>query len=204
LTDDFPGDTSWSLFNSCPGGGEVASGGGYTDARKLYSSEYVSGQGRFTFEIRDSYGDGICCSTGNGEYKLYQDNNLVVQGDGMYGAGETKYFGECSSASSEVTILVEILTDNWPGDTSWTIFNTCPGGGQIASDSGYSQQNNLYSKQITTSPGLFKFDIVDSFGDGMAEGGEYKLFLDNKLVVQGDGNYGAGETKYFGECSAAS
>jgi len=101
------------------------------------------------------------------------------------------------------------LTDSYPSDTSWTLFNTCSGGGPIASDSGYTQENKLYSKQITTIPGRFKFDIFDSFDDGIccsAGDGEYKLFLDSKLVEQGDGKYGTSDTKYFGaaQCGAAS
>merc|ERR1711902_304112 len=45
----------------------------------------------YTFSITDAYGDGICCSYGNGGYKIIVDGTEVVNG-GNFGNSETETF----------------------------------------------------------------------------------------------------------------
>lgn len=68
--DNYPEETSWNIKNA--GGTTVASGGTYgsqADGSTLVINNCLPA-GCYTFTILDSYGDGICCSYGNGNYSL--------------------------------------------------------------------------------------------------------------------------------------
>ena len=89
--DSYPEDISWEFKNSATG--EVLmSGGGYTVANSFHEEVlYCSANdGEFIFKINDSWGDGLCCSEGNGGYKIKdQDGNILANG-GAFGSGEQK------------------------------------------------------------------------------------------------------------------
>ena len=68
--DNYPEETSWTIKNSA--GTTVASGGPYSsqpDGSTITATNCLAA-GTYTFTINDSYGDGICCTYGNGSYTL--------------------------------------------------------------------------------------------------------------------------------------
>merc|ERR1719221_457615 len=79
-TDNYPGETEWSLEDSL--GDEVINGSGYSDANtKHVIPLYCENEGdEFTFKITDAYGDGICCSYGNGGYVIKGRGKTYVEG----------------------------------------------------------------------------------------------------------------------------
>jgi hypothetical protein len=91
--DDYPADTSWSVFDSA--GRIVATSPGY-DASMVGSTQVEStclSTGTYSFEIYDVYEDGICCNWGNGSYTLTTaDGQLLASGGEWVGASETKTF----------------------------------------------------------------------------------------------------------------
>ncbi|MBL6444977.1 M4 family metallopeptidase [Fulvivirga sp. 29W222] len=94
--DNYPEETSWTLTNSS--GTTVASGGTYgsePDGSTL-TETFNLAAGDYTFTINDSYGDGICCSYGNGSYTL-TDN----------GSGETLASGGSFGSSDQANICVD-------------------------------------------------------------------------------------------------
>lgn len=46
----------------------------------------------YVLEITDDYGDGACCSYGNGSYDLKSGGNTIFSGSANYGKGLTKWF----------------------------------------------------------------------------------------------------------------
>jgi len=77
VTDNYASETSWVLKNSS--NDIVFSGSGYdNDTTNTKSMCLVDGH--YTFEISDTYGDGICCNTGNGSFKIVANNKLLVSG----------------------------------------------------------------------------------------------------------------------------
>jgi len=99
LTDNYPAETSWTLLNTCTDV-EVATGGPYSEAGTEYiAEECVPSIGEFKFTISDSYGDGMCCSYGEGGYKV--SHNGISEGTGGdYGSQADHEFG--SSCDSPV------------------------------------------------------------------------------------------------------
>lgn len=62
---------------------------------------------------------------------------------------------------------VEILTDNYGGETSWELVSEC-GDGMIASGSGYSSATQII--ETMCGSGRMTFTINDSYGDGICCG----------------------------------
>jgi hypothetical protein len=95
-TDQYGSETTWNLKNSA--GTVVAQGGPYTDAGAgVYPQPDVNvtlPYDCYTFQITDSYGDGMCCAYGNGGYQILA-NNVLIPGltGGNFGGGESKKFG---------------------------------------------------------------------------------------------------------------
>ena len=80
--DDFPEETSWKV---------TASSGAVLLQGTESSDECIETSGCVTFTIEDSYGDGICCSYGQGSYEVKYDGEVVAQG-GQFGQSESTEF----------------------------------------------------------------------------------------------------------------
>merc|ERR1711937_27006 len=104
-TDNYPGETTWTLKNGCSGE-ELLSGGPYSASGTLYEDEVCTPDSLSDtyckFTINDTWGDGICCSYGSGSYKVYFDNVEKASG-GEFGSAETKTFGNPSCAPLDPT-----------------------------------------------------------------------------------------------------
>ena len=96
-TDRYASETSWVIKNSA--GATVAQGGGnWTDlgangitvqAPQLVT---LNPSQCYTFEIYDSYADGICCAYGNGAYSLVDANGTTIASGGEFGDIDTRAF----------------------------------------------------------------------------------------------------------------
>ncbi len=87
ITDNYGHEVSWTLTGS---GTVLASGGCYPD-NNVITESFNLPDGTYTFNIYDSYGDGICCAYGNGSYALENGGEEIISG-GDYGAGESITF----------------------------------------------------------------------------------------------------------------
>ncbi len=97
LTDNYGSETSWELVD---GDGNVVAEGGSLLSNTLYSWDVpVMACGCYTFTIFDSFGDGICCSYGNGYYNVYFEGSLVATG-GDFGDDESvANIGDCTGCA---------------------------------------------------------------------------------------------------------
>ncbi|MBQ4819528.1 reprolysin-like metallopeptidase [Aquimarina sp. MMG016] len=89
--DNYPEETSWQITNSS--NQVVASGGTYgsqPDGSTITVTECLDA-GTYTFTISDSYGDGICCTYGNGSYSLTAGSTTLASG-GSFGGSESTTF----------------------------------------------------------------------------------------------------------------
>eukprot|EP00573_Skeletonema_grethae_P005131 CAMPEP_0201696978 /NCGR_PEP_ID=MMETSP0578-20130828/8914_1 /ASSEMBLY_ACC=CAM_ASM_000663 /TAXON_ID=267565 /ORGANISM="Skeletonema grethea, Strain CCMP 1804" /LENGTH=628 /DNA_ID=CAMNT_0048183025 /DNA_START=80 /DNA_END=1963 /DNA_ORIENTATION=+ len=101
---------------------------------------------------------------------------------------------------SQTRIEVDILTDNYPAETTWTVTDTCGSAGVIMSGGQYSAKNTPHSKNVCADEGQYDFTINDSFGDGICCGygsGGYSVKYGGSEVAEG-GSFGFTETKSFG------
>ncbi|WP_217704370.1 T9SS type A sorting domain-containing protein [Aquimarina sp. TRL1] len=107
--DNYPQETSWKITDGT--GAEVASKT-YSNANPDGSTvvENIRGlsEGTYTFTIEDSFGDGICCSQGEGSYTVASASGEIVSG-GDFDRMESKDF--CVKASKKARLETYALTD---------------------------------------------------------------------------------------------
>ncbi len=88
-TDDYGNETSWYIVDEY--GDVVAEGGPYDDgyAGDVFDQDVCLPDGCYTLTIADEYGDGLCCSYGDGGL-VVTDNSGSVQlsSDGNFGSYE--------------------------------------------------------------------------------------------------------------------
>jgi len=104
------------------------------------------------------------------------------------------------------TLEISITLDNYPLDTSWTIFDDSTNENTLATSPPYNE-SMADSTQVTSTcllPGSYTFVIYHVFEDGLCCGwgeGSYTLLVlggdDNDVIVSGSEWVGANETKVF-------
>jgi len=87
-TDQYASETSWNIKDSRSD--VVSSGSGY-DNSTTYSKDICLDDGNYQFTILDSYGDGICCTSGNGSYALKNGQSVIASG-GQFQTSQTTSF----------------------------------------------------------------------------------------------------------------
>ncbi|GAA3520228.1 hypothetical protein GCM10022393_38040 [Aquimarina addita] len=91
--DQYASETSWEILDDS---NQVVYSGDSYDDQTNGSSIDLSGPldaGCYTLVFRDSYGDGICCSHGNGSYVLSDTSTgTVLTSGGSFGSQDSKNF----------------------------------------------------------------------------------------------------------------
>jgi len=100
-TDDFPGETTWELFDLTNTPTQIASGGPLSQAQAEVPFNFCLSAGNYGVVVYDSYGDGI--STDGDDYVVTDDEGNVLA-SGTVGASANP--GSVSSQSS-ATFTVE-------------------------------------------------------------------------------------------------
>ena len=110
------------------------------------------------------------------------------------GGGDNGGGNGCTENEATLTIK----TDNYPGETTWTI--TDASGNTLYSGGPYTSTNSIYTIDICEPDGCFDFTINDSYGDGICCGygqGYYNIIdADGTELIEG-GAFTFVETKNF-------
>ena len=96
---------------------------------------------------------------------------------------------------SENLAALSILTDNYPGETTWTIKDGS--GATLYSGGPYSSRGTTYNIELCLPDGCYDFKINDSYGDGICCGygsGAYQVTFSGNTLITG-GQFGSTETK---------
>ncbi|HMQ49740.1 MAG TPA: proprotein convertase P-domain-containing protein [Saprospiraceae bacterium] len=117
LTDNFGGETTWEVRTE--GGQLVASGGPYPNATNIVET-FCADPGCYVFTIFDSFGDGICCGFGIGNYSLTDPDGNVYNSpsNGAYGASETIEYCVCGVEITSIDVTDETCPDFEDGTIS--------------------------------------------------------------------------------------
>ena len=89
MTDNYPSETSWAIVDYFSGD-VVATDGPLALQNTLYQWDIDVPTSDYTFTIYDAYGDGICCSYGDGYYTIFVDG-IELQTSYFSGAEESVY-----------------------------------------------------------------------------------------------------------------
>ena len=122
-TDRFGEETQYQIVDASNGKVLVAEDGFKSDT--TYTKSYCLPAGCYTFNITDFFGDGICCTDGNGSYKLTIDGVAPFQGNGNFGYGN---FVNFCLTDCEAQANVGVVASNSPGkNVVNSTVNTCLG-----------------------------------------------------------------------------
>lgn len=93
-------------------------------------------------------------------------------------------FAQCPT--DEIEIKVNIATDNWGYETSWTLTDLL---GTILLQGGqggaYDNNSSYSDSTCVLADGCFFFEIYDGYGDGIYAPNGYELYVDEVLVSSG-------------------
>jgi len=96
-TDSYGGDVSFEIMDS---DGNTAMEGEEYSSSSTRTDYSCLDEGSYTFAIYDSYGDGLCCSYGDGSYSVKIDDKQVAFGDEYADSETTNFMVGKSSTSS--------------------------------------------------------------------------------------------------------
>ena len=114
--DDYGTETTWELANDQ--GTVLASGGPYQDNAEgtVVSTELCLANDCYDFTIFDSYGDGICCTYGDGSYVIVDAyGTAYVNGDGQFTDDQTDTFCLTNTAIGEGALAGTVVAPNPTG-----------------------------------------------------------------------------------------
>lgn len=96
-TDQYPAETDWKVKKD--DNNEIVLQAELPLSSGAFSGETCLDTGDHTFTITDVYGDGMCCTYGNGFYKVTLDGTLLKEG-GEYGSEEVYPFSVAGTPTS--------------------------------------------------------------------------------------------------------
>lgn len=106
-----------------------------------------------------------------------------------------------------VHMQVDIMTDYTPQQNGWTLTATepCQGGFQLIKqwmDHPRLNQHHLTEQPLCNPAGGYEFTFTDTHGDGIANDGWYKVYVEGEVVAEGGAFVGMSESTTFaaGEC----
>jgi hypothetical protein len=77
--DNYPEDISWSLIDETDGL-TILSDSNYVITNSIITQNFTAENGHcYAFKITDSYGDGLCCGSGQGYYELKIGNLRIIR-----------------------------------------------------------------------------------------------------------------------------
>ena len=125
--------------------------------------------------------------------------------DGHYvyeisGFDEVPNYG--ASVSAEVwvgpkPVIVQVMTDGYPGEISWTIYNSSTQVVASIEPGELTEGGTLYEWPMILEPGPYLFEINDTFGDGIFAPGYYQVMHGANILVGPGGDYDTQEITPF-------
>ena len=173
--DNYPEETAWTLKNAS--GATVASGS-YSSANpdgSTVNETYCLPDGCYDFEITDSYGDGICCSYGNGSYSVTSGSTTLASG-GSFTSSDTTNF--CLGGAPAPTCDDGIQNGNetgvdcgGPDCTPCVTPPTCDDGIQNGDETGVDCGGSACAPCSTGGNDVLHEGYFESGWDGWSDGG---------------------------------
>jgi hypothetical protein len=115
--------------------------------------------------------------------------NSQIDGDGTNNSASTT-----TTLDSDYDIVTLIINaDNWPGETSWEVYDE--GANEVIASGGAGGANQTFTQDVCLDySSCFTLNVNDSWGDGIFEtdGNQYAFLVNNssgETIVTNDGNF---------------
>jgi hypothetical protein len=211
--DNYPSETGWTLRDSAGNFIDGQSAGSFSTESGTVSKTAFVADGAYTFELTDTFGDGICCEYGSGEFKITVNGELlVIASNGEFEDVTRETFDVVGSGSGsgsgsvDYTYRLDVVYDNYAYETSWSLQSLTTGASVAASGFGDVTESGFFlSESVDLVPGdEYQLVILDSIGDGMCCAyGEGSIALyatvddTDALITSSNGTFGKSQTNVF-------
>ncbi|CAB9517498.1 peptidase M4 thermolysin [Seminavis robusta] len=168
-TDFYGEETSWELIDTLDPSNVVLSGADFEDS-KTYEWHKCIPANCYTFVIKDSAEDGLCCDYGSGSYSVSFGGQEIAKSDGVF-------------ASRQAENRFELVKLSAAGSSPEKIWD----------HSSFSESETYEYSTCQDPAGCYEFILWDSFGDGLCcryGDGSFKLSYDGDIVEESDGSFG--------------
>ena len=177
-TDDWASETSWDLTDS--NGNIIEEGDNFSDVTEYIYEICLDYNSCYTINVYDSYGDGICCGYGQGNFSILNaDGQTIVYNDGDFGSGASEDF--CPGGAACI-IPAEVIITHSSGEDDGVITINTP---------------NTGSTYVYSINGGQSFGSTNSFSDLLP--GEYHVVVEDE-----DSFCFFDEVVYIEECTLTS
>jgi len=203
FTDDWPHEISWRIRKD---GSTVESSPAFDEPNQDYTEHMCLENAEYRFIVTDSYSDGIAPP---GRVELIVEQEIIAtendfgnrfikdfgsSTDGGGGGGDCDDSGPCGD--DKLLVEVKVTTDDWPEELSWIIKRSS--GSFIYASGDFEGANKEYnSGPLCVDKRSHRFEIYDSYGDGILSPGKYELKVNNCVIQEGH-DFGYEANKLFG------
>lgn len=156
--DDYGSETTWRLLGA--GGVELFVGGPYSDGmdQTVMTESLCLGDGCYTLEMNDEYGDGICCDYGNGHYEVTDDlGTVLVSGNGQFTDQITHTFCITNTAVTENDATVPVRV--WPNPAEGLLHVALPAGVRNTEAVLHDATGRVVRSERRVSPGTLQLNV---------------------------------------------
>lgn len=176
--DQWGQEISWKLYDSMRSEPPLLQSDPFSDAQFRIKQYPVNINNCYIFEIKDAYGDGICCSEGNGFYAITKTDpgnpltlsaiasSSIIKSGGSYGSGETVTFKIVDEEYVGTKTFDKLAVKLYPNPANNTIALSIPGDMELPES--YAIYNSLgqmvSSGKITTSEQSFN---ISAYANGL-------------------------------------
>jgi hypothetical protein len=209
--DGYPLETGWTLRDSA---GTLIAGqstGSFSTKSGTVSKNAFVAAGAYTFELSDTFGDGICCQFGSGEFSITVNGEPVVAGsNGGFQDTIAETFDVVQRISNVEPVVVDyrldVTYDSYPDETSWSLRSLTTGAAVAASSLTEAvAPGSFLSEPVGLVPGdEYELVLLDTAGDGMCCAfGEGAITLygtvqdTDVLITSSSGAFGTSQTNVF-------
>ena len=156
-TDNYGSETSYDIKDDT--GNAIMEGNNY-ESSKTYTDSMCLDGGSYTFTIRDTYGDGLCCNYGIGTYSVKVDDVEVASG-GEFASSESQPIDIVTETPTSTPTLVPTQTSlPTRSPTHAPTRNKCKANGKKCSKSADCCSKSCYKKFGVCLPSLSKCKAI--------------------------------------------
>eukprot|EP00934_Nitzschia_sp_Nitz4_P004558 Nitzschia sp. Nitz4//scaffold26_size159584//38806//41260//NITZ4_002477-RA/size159584-augustus-gene-0.68-mRNA-1//1//CDS//3329545040//4548//frame0 len=171
--DDWPSETNVKITDEETGATIWEKNDFYSSGRFHAYADIAAGD--YVFTATDDYGDGICCSSGNGYFEVFAMNvdgteDLLLHVDGDFGYSTASAFtvpevARCDPQSTENTcVTFSFVLDSYYVETSVNV--TVAGTSESVWSYDDFEAAGSFDWIVEMIPGEYDFTVYDFFGDG--------------------------------------
>jgi hypothetical protein len=180
--DNYGSETDWKVIETATSTtmGQHAGFSGTMPLMCLKTDMY------YHFAITDTWGDGMCCSYGEGSYEL-QVNGLTVKAGGEFDAAEEVMF-KPTPQDSDVELKFVYKMDAWPKETEWALDSDMDGRMGSQDYNTYTKGKLVVIEAAVDPANCYTLRVGDSWGDGLVYGAYWQVYWKGDLMY----DFGAG------------